>query len=35
MAAHFFILLLALLLDRVLGDPDWLWRRVPHPVAGF
>lgn len=35
MAAHFFILLLALLLDRVFGDPDWLWRRAPHPVAGF
>ncbi|WP_061931203.1 adenosylcobinamide-phosphate synthase CbiB, partial [Aureimonas sp. AU22] len=27
--------LLALGLDRVIGDPDWLWRRVPHPVAGF
>lgn len=27
--------LLALGLDRVVGDPDWLWRRVPHPVAGF
>ena len=23
----------ALLLDAVLGDPDWLWRRAPHPVA--
>ncbi|HSK41928.1 MAG TPA: adenosylcobinamide-phosphate synthase CbiB [Arenibaculum sp.] len=24
---------LALLLDRLLGDPDWLWSRLPHPVA--
>ena len=23
----------ALLLDAVLGDPDWLWRRAPHPVV--
>ena len=22
-----------LLIDRVLGDPHWLWKRVPHPVA--
>ncbi|ASP32694.1 adenosylcobinamide-phosphate synthase CbiB [Labrenzia sp. VG12] len=27
------LLLLALLLDAVVGDPDWLWRRVPHPVV--
>ncbi|RIX99070.1 cobalamin biosynthesis protein [Aureimonas flava] len=26
---------LALALDRILGDPDAVWRRVPHPVAGF
>ncbi|HEX6142271.1 MAG TPA: adenosylcobinamide-phosphate synthase CbiB [Geminicoccaceae bacterium] len=26
-------LLLALLLDWLLGDPPWLWRRLPHPVA--
>lgn len=25
--------LLALLLDAVFGEPDWLYRRVPHPVA--
>jgi len=30
-----FILLLALLIDRSIGDPDWLWRKVPHPVAAF
>jgi len=23
----------ALALDAVLGDPDWLWRRAPHPVV--
>ena len=26
-------LLLALALDACLGDPGWLWRRVPHPVV--
>lgn len=28
-------LLLATALDRALGDPPWLWRRVPHPVVVF
>ena len=32
-AAHFWLLLPALALDWLAGDPDWLWRRVPHPVA--
>jgi len=27
------VLLLALLLDALIGDPDWLYRRTPHPVA--
>ena len=27
------ILLAALALDAVFGDPDWLWRRAPHPVV--
>ncbi len=27
------LLLIALLVDAVLGDPDWLWRRLPHPVT--
>ncbi|MEL6298716.1 MAG: adenosylcobinamide-phosphate synthase CbiB [Pseudomonadota bacterium] len=27
------ILLAALLLDAVIGDPDWLWQRAPHPVV--
>ena len=26
-------LLAALLLDAVLGEPDWLWRRWPHPAV--
>lgn len=29
------ILIIALLLDRVVGDPPWLWRRLPHPVVLF
>jgi len=33
--SHFIILLVALLLDRLVGDPDWLWRRLPHPVVWF
>ena len=28
-----FALALALVIDRVVGDPDWLWRRAPHPVV--
>jgi adenosylcobinamide-phosphate synthase len=31
--AHLWMLALALALDALVGDPDWLWRRVPHPVA--
>lgn len=27
------LLLLALALDAVIGDPAWLYRRVPHPVV--
>ncbi|WP_062223730.1 adenosylcobinamide-phosphate synthase CbiB [Aureimonas sp. D3] len=29
------VLLLATLIDRLVGDPDWLWRRWPHPVVWF
>lgn len=29
------ILALALVIDRVVGDPDWLWARLPHPVVFF
>ena len=29
------VLLLALIIDRVIGDPEWLWSRIPHPVVIF
>lgn len=32
---HFLVLLIALVLDRRIGDPRWLWRRLPHPVVVF
>ncbi|WP_242223482.1 adenosylcobinamide-phosphate synthase CbiB [Shinella zoogloeoides] len=35
MSETLFILFLALVLDRLVGDPDALWRRLPHPVALF
>jgi adenosylcobinamide-phosphate synthase len=28
----FEILLLAIILDAIFGEPDWLWSRIPHPV---
>lgn len=28
-----FVLTLALVLDALIGDPDWLWRRLSHPVV--
>jgi adenosylcobinamide-phosphate synthase len=31
--AHLLALPLALVVDRLVGDPAWLWARVPHPVA--
>jgi adenosylcobinamide-phosphate synthase len=27
------IVVAALILDALIGDPDWIWRRVPHPVV--
>ena len=27
------ILALALAIDRIVGDPMWLWSRVPHPIV--
>jgi adenosylcobinamide-phosphate synthase len=30
---HAPVLLAALLADALIGDPDWLWRRAPHPVV--
>ena len=35
MAEHAILLLIALVLDWIAGDPDSLWKRIPHPVAGF
>ncbi len=32
-SAQFTCLLSALILDAFVGDPSWLWRRVPHPVV--
>jgi adenosylcobinamide-phosphate synthase len=32
---HVLILVLALLLDRIVGDPAWLWSHAPHPVVVF
>lgn len=32
---HLPVLLAALVLDRIVGDPDWLWRRLSHPVVLF
>jgi len=29
------VLVAALALDRMVGDPDWLWCRLPHPVVLF
>lgn len=26
---------MALLFDRLVGDPQWLWRHIPHPVVFF
>ncbi len=26
-------LIVAMLVDRLIGDPDWLWGRLPHPVV--
>lgn len=28
-----FVVIAALAFDAVIGDPDWLWRRAPHPVV--
>jgi adenosylcobinamide-phosphate synthase len=32
-ADHIWILALAMIADALIGDPDLLWRRIPHPVA--
>jgi adenosylcobinamide-phosphate synthase len=28
-----FVVVAALALDALIGDPDWVWRRFPHPVV--
>lgn len=30
---HLWILALALIIDAIIGDPKWLWNRLPHPVV--
>lgn len=32
---HLLLLLAAIGLDRIIGDPPWLWQRMPHPVVLF
>ncbi|ASY56911.1 adenosylcobinamide-phosphate synthase CbiB [Sinorhizobium sp. CCBAU 05631] len=34
-AEIFLILVVALIIDRIVGDPDWLWERLTHPVVLF
>ena len=31
--SHAAMLVLALILDAVFGEPDWLWKRTPHPAV--
>jgi len=33
MSFPFWILFLALIIDAIIGDPAWLWRKLPHPVV--
>ena len=35
MTGTLFALFFALVLDRLVGDPERIWRRVPHPVVLF
>jgi adenosylcobinamide-phosphate synthase len=30
---HLVVVLLALTFDAIIGDPDWVWRRIAHPVV--
>lgn len=30
---HLMVVVAALMLDALIGDPDWIWRRLAHPVA--
>jgi adenosylcobinamide-phosphate synthase len=29
------LLIAAIGIDAIVGDPDWIWRRLPHPVTWF
>ncbi|OHV77890.1 adenosylcobinamide-phosphate synthase CbiB [Ensifer sp. LCM 4579] len=35
MSETLLILAAALLIDRLVGDPDWLWSRITHPIVYF
>lgn len=30
---HIELLFLALVLDAILGEPDWIWSKIPHPAT--
>jgi len=32
---HWVVLAIALIIDRLVGEPAWLWGRYPHPVVFF
>ncbi len=32
-SANALMLAFALVLDAIFGEPDWLWKRVPHPIV--
>lgn len=32
---HFIILFSAIVLDMLVGDPDWIWRKYTHPIVWF
>lgn len=29
------VLIFALIIDAIIGDPKWLWKNIPHPITGF
>ncbi|MGU9962428.1 MAG: adenosylcobinamide-phosphate synthase CbiB [Candidatus Puniceispirillales bacterium WSBS_2018_MAG_OTU23] len=33
--ARCLILILAIIVDGLFGDPEWVWRRIPHPTVLF
>ncbi len=33
--ARCLILILAIIVDGLIGDPEWVWRRIPHPAVLF